>query len=89
MGLFPLTHLLSNVSVYNVLPNGILLNVILLIVVAPIAHLSYTKSLGLYNKLATMEQHLNTNIYSYLETSGGQSSNLYLIVVHFFSTSVN
>ncbi len=27
---------------------------------------------------------LNTNIYSYLETSGGQSSNLYLTVVHFF-----
>ncbi len=39
-----------------------------------------------------MEQHalkklnncLNTNIYS-----GGQSSNLYLNVVHFFNTSVN
>jgi hypothetical protein len=31
---------------------------------------------------------LNTNIYSYLETSGGQSSNLYLNVVHFFNTSV-
>jgi len=25
---------------------------------------------------------LNTNIYSYLETSGGQSFNLYLNVVH-------
>jgi hypothetical protein len=44
-----------------------------------------------------MEQHalkdvnnaLNTNIYSYLETSGGQSSNLYLNVVHFFNASVN
>ncbi len=41
-----------------------------------------------------MEQHafknvnncLNTNIYSYLETSGGQSSNLYLNVVHFLNT---
>ncbi len=32
---------------------------------------------------------LNTNIYSYLETSGDQSSNLYLNVVHFFNTSVN
>jgi hypothetical protein len=32
---------------------------------------------------------LNTNIYSYLETSGGQSSNLHLNVVHFFNTSVN
>jgi hypothetical protein len=32
---------------------------------------------------------LNTNIFSYLETSGGQSSNLCLNVVHFFNTSVN
>jgi hypothetical protein len=32
---------------------------------------------------------LNTNINSYLETSGGQSSNLYLNGVHFFNTSVN
>ncbi len=30
-----------------------------------------------------------TNIYSYLETSGGQSSNLYLNVVYFYNTSVN
>ncbi len=44
-----------------------------------------------------MEQHtfknennnLNTNIYSYLETSGGQSSNLYLNVVHLLNTRVN
>jgi hypothetical protein len=44
-----------------------------------------------------MEQHalknvnncLNTNIYSYLETSGGRSSNPYLIVVLFFNTRVN
>jgi hypothetical protein len=42
-----------------------------------------------------MEEHalknvndcLNTDIYSYLETSGGQSFNLYLIVAH-FSTPV-
>ncbi len=40
----------------------------------------------------TMEQRalkivnncLNSNIYSYLDTSGGQSSNLRLNVVHFF-----
>ncbi len=39
-----------------------------------------------------LEQHalknvnncLNTNIYSYLETSGSQSSNLYLNIVNFF-----
>jgi hypothetical protein len=46
---------------------------------------------------ALMEQHalknvnnaLNTNIYSYLETSGCQSSNPYLNVAHFFNTRVN
>jgi len=42
-----------------------------------------------------IEQHikkckqLNTNIYSYLETSGGQSYNLYLNVVNFFNTGLN
>jgi hypothetical protein len=44
-----------------------------------------------------MEQHtvknvnncLNTKIYSNLETSGGQSSNTYLDVAHFFKTRVN
>jgi len=36
-----------------------------------------------------VNNYFNTNIYSYLETSGGQSSNLYLNVVHFFNTSVN
>jgi hypothetical protein len=47
--------------------------------------------------VASMEHHalknvkncLNTNTYSYLETSGGQSSNLYLYVVLFFNISVN
>jgi hypothetical protein len=32
---------------------------------------------------------LNTNIYSCLWTSGGQSYSLYLNVVHFFNASVN
>ncbi len=44
-----------------------------------------------------MDQHglknvnncLNTNIYSYLETSGGHSSNQYLNVVHSFNACVN
>jgi hypothetical protein len=31
---------------------------------------------------------LNTNIYSRLEPPGAQGYNLYLIVVHFFNTSV-
>jgi len=39
--------------------------------------------------LKNVNNYLNTNIYSYLETSGGHSSNLYLNIVHFFSTSVN
>ncbi len=33
--------------------------------------------------LKNVNNYLNTNIYSYLETSGGQSSILYLNVVHF------
>ncbi len=32
---------------------------------------------------------LNSKIYSYFETSSGQSYNLYLNVVHFFNASVN
>ncbi len=32
---------------------------------------------------------LNANIYSYLETSRGQSSNLNLNVAHFFNASAN
>ena len=45
--------------------------------------------------LALMEQHalqnVNSclNINSYLETSGGQSSNPHLNVVHFFNTRVD
>jgi hypothetical protein len=36
--------------------------------------------------LKNVHNCLNTNIDSYLETCGGQSSNPYLNVVHFFST---
>jgi hypothetical protein len=50
-----------------------------------------------YYERATMEQRalrnvnncLYTNVYSYLETSGGISYNSYLNVVHFFNTRVN
>jgi hypothetical protein len=38
--------------------------------------------------LKNVNNYLSTNIYSYLETSGGQSSSLYLNVVHFFNASV-
>ncbi len=40
-------------------------------------------------RLKNANNFLNNNIYSYLETSGGESSNLYLNVVHVFNTSVN
>jgi hypothetical protein len=39
--------------------------------------------------LKNVSDCLNTNIYSYLETSGGQSSNLYLNVFHFFNNSAD
>ncbi len=39
--------------------------------------------------LKNVNNYMNTNISSYLETSGGQSSKLFLNVVHFFNTSVN
>jgi hypothetical protein len=38
--------------------------------------------------LRSMNNGLNSSIYSYLETSGGQSSNLYKKVAHFFNTSL-
>jgi hypothetical protein len=39
--------------------------------------------------LENVNNNLNTYIYSYLKTSGGQSFNMYSNVVHFFNTSVN
>jgi hypothetical protein len=39
--------------------------------------------------LKIVNNSLNTNIYSYLETSSGQSYNPYLNVVHFFNTRVD
>jgi len=35
--------------------------------------------------LKNVNNYLNTTIYRYLETSGHQSSNLYLSVAHFFN----
>ncbi len=35
-----------------------------------------------------VNSYLNTNIYSYLEASGGQTSYLYLNSVYFFNTGV-
>jgi hypothetical protein len=39
--------------------------------------------------LINVNNCLNTNIYSYLETSGGESFYLYLDIVQFLNTSVN
>ncbi len=39
--------------------------------------------------LKIVNNWFNTNIYSYLDTSGGQSLNQYLNVVYFFNTRVN
>ncbi len=39
--------------------------------------------------LRSVNKCLNTNIYSYLETSGGQSPNLYLNKVQAFISSLN
>ncbi len=39
--------------------------------------------------LKNVNNCLNTNIYSYLETFGGQSSKLYLNGVNFSNTRVN
>ncbi len=55
--------------------------------------LQKTKEMGYFEMeqraLIDVNNYWNTNIYSYLETSGGQSCNLYLNVVHFFNTSVS
>jgi len=40
-------------------------------------------------RLKNVNNCLNTNIYSYLQTSSGQSFNLNLNAVHFFKTSVS
>jgi hypothetical protein len=39
--------------------------------------------------LKNLNNYLNTNIFSYLETFGGQSFNLYITVVPFLNTNVN
>jgi hypothetical protein len=39
--------------------------------------------------LSALFNCLNMKIYSYLDTSGGKGSNLYLNIVHFFNAIVN
>jgi hypothetical protein len=78
----------------------IMLNVVMLSVVAPFVRASlFSLVYYVLERLETLlngtarlnnaNNCLNTNMSSYLETSGGQSSNLYLNVVHIFNTSDN
>jgi hypothetical protein len=46
-------------------------------------------TINITHALRNVNNYLNTNICSYLETFSGQSSNPYLNVVHFFNASVN
>ncbi len=39
--------------------------------------------------LKLVNNWFNTNIYSYVKTSGGQCLNQHLNVIHFFNTGVN
>jgi hypothetical protein len=39
--------------------------------------------------LKNVNSYLSTNIYSYLETSSGQSSKFYLNIVYFLTSSAN
>jgi hypothetical protein len=73
--------------------NVIMLSVIMLNILTPKSDI---RDLCLIILALVMEQRFknvsncwNTNIYSYLGTSGGQNTNLYLNVVHFFIISVN
>jgi hypothetical protein len=70
---------------YNKAKHSIVLSVILLSAVLPSVILLFTME---QRDFKNENNCLNTNIYSYLETSGGQSSNQYLNAVHFFNTRV-
>jgi hypothetical protein len=64
-----------------------------IIVLVALAYINGHHSLERHSRgtrtLINVSNCLNTNIYSFLETYGGHSSNLYLNVVHIFNTSVN
>ncbi len=66
----------------------VMLSAVMLIVVAPFLRRPLIRAME-QCALRNVYNYLNINIYSYLETSGGNSINLYLNVVCFFNTSVN
>ncbi len=53
------------------------------------AHNVYAYGAMVQQALRNVNNCLNTNIYSYLETFGCQSCNLDSNIVHFFNTSIN
>jgi hypothetical protein len=68
------------------LPNNIECN--LTLVTKFLVHVSFTTNYIKVGVNGTANSCLNTKIYYCLVTSGGYNSNLYLIVVYFFNTSV-
>ncbi len=54
-----------------------------------IRHLWQFKTVDFVHLVSNMGCSIVAKIYSFLETSGGQSSNLFLNVVHFFNTGAN
>jgi hypothetical protein len=77
-------------KLFIIILNAVMLSVVMLSVVAWISNLYY-KAFYSGNGTACFKkckQLFEYNIYSYLETSDGQSSNLYLNVVYSFNMSV-
>jgi hypothetical protein len=77
--------MLNVIILIGIMLNVIILIAIMLIVMAP----SKIQCIMEQGALKIVNNCLNTNIYSYLETSGGQRYCQYLCVVHFFNNSVN
>jgi hypothetical protein len=51
---------------------------------------SWENPIGMEQRtLKNVNNYLNTNIYSYLETYGGQSSDLCVNIAHLFNTEIN
>jgi hypothetical protein len=78
-------------KLFIIILNVVMLSVVTLNVVAWIRNLYY-KAFYSGNGIAcfiNINNFLNTNIYSYLETSGSKVFNLHLNFVHSFNMSVN
>ncbi len=82
--------IMLNVIVLNVIiPNVIMLSVIMLPVIMLIVIMLNLLKVMEQCPLRNVNNFLYTNVYSYLETSGGINYNTYLNVVYFFNARVN